>query len=284
MTTTKMSDAKVRDICKRTLCKGELTEDELDVYLAKCELHGVHPLSEALVPQLYSKDNPEKRKMKCITTIQLMRSKADATGAYSPGKETEHEFDKEGKLKLSRAWTVKYVGGHREEYPHVARWKEYAGDTSAWKSMGTLMLDKCAEGGGIRRGFPRETGDLYEAAEMDQARDRERQEEPSKDERLEKARDAMDQTPASEEEQPQGLSTKEQDVLDGFVAGLSEIPRDDEDLEAGKEYVRGIDYGTASDLLKSSISKSYREWQGDRKRAKKQREGAGQSAPTGGAE
>lgn len=288
-----MTEERKRELVQTTAASERLEDHEVDLYLHECEAKDVDPLSGLIVPQIRrskQKDGSWKRRLTFVTTIDLMRAKADMTGDYAPGRPTEFTYgDSKSETPVSaRAYIIKFVRDKPIEFCEEATWAEYyPGDGNQgamWRKMPKVMLAKCSEGKGLRRGFPRALYRLYLKEEMDQAEAREANERSDdralEDEktRLERARDAMDQTSGSEEGEPQGLSTKEQEVLDGFVAGLSEIPRDDEDLEAGKTYVRGIDYGSATDFLKGSISKAYREWQGDRKRSAKQREGAGEEA------
>lgn len=293
----KMTEERKRELVQKTAASEPLQDHEVDLYLHECEAKDVDPLSNLIVPQIRrskQKDGSWKRRLTFVTTIDLMRAKADETGDYAPGKDTVFTYGSDAKSETpatARVFVVKFVHDKPIEFSEEASWSEfYPGDGAQgamWRKMPKTMLAKCSEGKGLRRGFPKALHRLYLREEMDQAIAREESE--AKDDRaledeksrLEKARAAMDEAP-TEAEAPQALSSDEQDILDGFVDGLTKIERVDGDLEEGKTYVRGLDYGDATDLLKAGISKAYKAWQGDRKRSAKQREGA--PAPAGGAQ
>jgi phage recombination protein Bet len=176
----------VMEVVRKTLFPGS-SDAELYVYMRRCQTCGVDPLDGLITPICYGKG--EDRKLSFITTIDLLRSRADSTGLYDG--QDEPEFD--GETVLSYKKTV-WEDGRKTEvedevtvpdlcrvkvykkdvsrpFIGVARWKEYyPGDKKGgmWQKMPFGMLAKCAEALAIRKAFPKETNKLYAAEEMEQ--------------------------------------------------------------------------------------------------------------------
>jgi len=279
-----LSEQRVRALVKQTAANEVLEEHEVDLFLHECESKAVQPLSGLIVPtirRVKQKDGSWKRRLTFVTTIDLMRCRADETGDYAPGRPTE--FDMEGDTpQRARAFVVKFVHGHLVEFSEEAEWSEYyPGDGNVgamWRKMPKVMLGKCAEARALRRGFPRALHHLYLREEMDQAEARETEAgAETKQERLRRARAAADEVAGSqvpeeptEAEAPQALSSEEQKIRDEFVAGLSKLA----ELEKGADYVRSFDYSTATDLLKRILNADYHTWQHDRRATEQKRRDA----------
>jgi phage recombination protein Bet len=156
-----------------------LYDEDIDLYIHECERRGVDPLSRLIVPR------PNNKKAKdgswyrggppaWITSIDLMRARADETGKYAPGSDTEYEYAGNGTIPdRAKVFVKKFVEGVPVEFSESARWIEfYPGDGmdgAMWRKMPEVMLSKVAEARALRRGWPAQLQGLYEASEFDQA-------------------------------------------------------------------------------------------------------------------
>lgn len=163
------------DLLKSTICRGS-TDHEFELFLHACKRTGLDPFMR----QIYAVkrwDSGLKRETMAIQVgIDGFRSIADKTGHYAPGKETEYEYDKEGRLFAATAYVKKQTkDGTWHEISCKAFWSEYVAKTkdgqptSMWASKGHIMLGKCAEALALRKAFPYELSGIYAAEEMDQA-------------------------------------------------------------------------------------------------------------------
>lgn len=110
-------------------------------------------------------------------SIDGFRAIADRTGRYDGQDEPEFEYQQDGKtLKLARVRV--YKKGVPRPFVGVCHFREYAqakrdgGLTKMWDEKPHVMLAKCAEAQGIRKGFPEETSGVYIEEEMEPAPER----------------------------------------------------------------------------------------------------------------
>lgn len=144
-------------------------EDELRLYLHDCARQNVHPLDKLIHPQIRV-DRKGNRRYTAITSIDLMRSRAEDTGHYAGNDDPvfEGEAGKAGFIARVTVW--KMVEGQRCGFTASARWAEYKPDEDfMWRKMPHGMLGKCAEALALRKAFPRQLHGLYAKEEMDQA-------------------------------------------------------------------------------------------------------------------
>ncbi len=162
----------VKDIFPR------IYDEDVDLYIAECERRKVDPMSRLIVPRPNRKKDDRGYWVRggppaWITTIDLMRARADETGTYAPGRETEYEYVSGDTLVSAKAFVKKFVQGQCIEFSESARWDEfYPGDGiegTMWRKMPEVMLGKTAEARALRRGWPAQLAGLYESAEMDQS-------------------------------------------------------------------------------------------------------------------
>ncbi len=155
-----------KELVKRTVAP-DATEQELQLYFYDCSRRGVHPLDKLLH---FTK---RKGKYTPITSIDLFRMRADATGVHigtdEPiyhGQPGTHDF-------AAMVRVHKLVAGQKATFTGTARWSEYyPGDGDIgfmWRKMKHLMLGKCAEALALRKAFPAQLHGLYVQEEMDQA-------------------------------------------------------------------------------------------------------------------
>jgi phage recombination protein Bet len=163
-TTPEVIDEK-KELIKRTFCKGS-TDDELELFLHVCKHTGLDPMTR----QIYAV------KRKDTMTIQVgidgLRSIAERTGNYSPGKEPSYQYNKEGGILCSTAYVKKRTpDGVWHEVSATAFFNEYKPSYGGafWTDKPHLMIAKCAEALAIRKAFPAVTANLYSTEEMDRA-------------------------------------------------------------------------------------------------------------------
>lgn len=154
-----------RDLVRRTFGKG-LTNDEFDLFLHVCHHTSLDPTTK----QIYAV------KRKDTMTIQVgidgLRSIAERTGNYSPGKEPSYQYDDKGNIISATAYVKKRTpDGTWHEVSATAFFNEYKPSYGGafWTDKPHLMIAKCAESLVIRKAFPSVTANLYATEEMDRA-------------------------------------------------------------------------------------------------------------------
>lgn len=192
------------DLIRRTVAT-DCNEPEFDLFCEVARRHQLDPFRKQISVIVFSKDNPDKRRMAIITGIDGLRSIAARSLRYRPDEEEpEYEYEAEAKdpltnpLGLIKARVRIYIrdegGDSWRPVTGVAYWDEFApvkeewawredegGRRSrkptgkmtlegTWLRMGRVMLAKCAEAQALRKAFPEDLSGLYAGEEMDQAR------------------------------------------------------------------------------------------------------------------
>jgi phage recombination protein Bet len=187
------------DLIKR-VCAKDTSADEFDQYISVCGSLGLDPLRRQVFAVVYKKDDPKKRSMTLIVSVDGLRSIASRSGTYRPGPAPEIVIEKNAvdadrnPLGIVSAEASVWRFAHGKWYEHTARvyWDEYApcrdlwafNETTGreepsgrivldrkkdfWIRMPRHMLGKCAEAAALRKGWPELAG-VYEQAEMDKA-------------------------------------------------------------------------------------------------------------------
>jgi phage recombination protein Bet len=157
------------DLIRATIAP-DLTREELGLYLYTAHQRGLSPLAG----QIYAVKR--KGRVALQTSIDGYRLIAERTGKYA-GQLGPFWCGEDGKwvdvwLSSDPPKAAK-VGILRHDFKEplwsVATWDSYAQKTGVWPTHGPLMLAKCAESLGLRRGFPQELSGLYTSEEMGQA-------------------------------------------------------------------------------------------------------------------
>jgi phage recombination protein Bet len=110
--------------------------------------------------------------------IDGLRSIAEDSGKYAGQDEPEFEYGEEKTPKNPHGIRLCRVKVYRKDWPRpcvgVAHWSEYVQTTKEgqltpfWRDKGHVMISKCAEALGLRKGFPEEMAGLYVPEEMGQ--------------------------------------------------------------------------------------------------------------------
>lgn len=188
----------------------DCTDNEFEQFIHICSQRRLDPMQNQIYAQVYNKNDPSKRNMTIIVSIDGLRAIADATGNYAPDDEApRYNFDAslidpttnpEGVISAYVS-VFKQVHGQMRRCVGEARWNFYAPMKAEWKKDengynvktgrffldprasdfwlrgGPQMLAKCAEAAALRRAFPAQLAQLYTPEEMAQARAREHEDD-----------------------------------------------------------------------------------------------------------
>ena len=188
------------DLLRRTVAQ-DCSREEFDLFIEVANRYGLDPFRRQIMPLVFSKDRPEKRRMVIIVGIDGQRMIAQRAGNYRPASEPTHFVENRRKkgptnplgLVLARA-ALHQQDNRGEWFPVVgeAYWDELApirdeweedlafgwrktgrqilDPSGSWPKMPRLMLAKCATMQALRAGWPAEFGGLYVEEEMDRAK------------------------------------------------------------------------------------------------------------------
>ena len=179
----------------------DCSREEFDLFIEVANRYGLDPFRRQIMPLVFSKDRPEKRRMVIIVGIDGQRMIAQRCGNYRPASEPTQFVENRRKkgptnplgLVLARV-TLHQQDNRGEWFPVVgeAYWDELApirdeweedlalgwrktgrqilDSSGSWPKMPRLMLAKCATMQALRAGWPDQFGGLYVEEEMDRAK------------------------------------------------------------------------------------------------------------------
>ena len=182
----------------RDTVAADTTDMEFSLFVAAAHNAGLDPFRKQINAIVFNKNNPEKRKMSIITTIDGFRVIAERTRMYRPDDEPpRYEIDpslksaanplgivsctvKVYKRDQDGAWFACAGQAYWDEFAIVKEeWAEdetgkrrRTGKSAAegnWARMARVMIAKCAEAQALRRAFPDALSGIYEKSEMDRA-------------------------------------------------------------------------------------------------------------------
>jgi phage recombination protein Bet len=188
------------DLIRRTVA-AECTNEEFDLFIEAAERYGLDPFRRQIMPLVFSKEKPEKRRMVIVVGIDGQRMIAQRAGNYRPASEPTHFVENRRKkgptnpLGLVLARVTLFQQDNRGDWFPVmgeAYWDEFApirdeweedlalgwrktgrqvlDSSGSWPKMPRLMLGKCATMQALRAGWPDQFGNLYAEEELDRAR------------------------------------------------------------------------------------------------------------------
>lgn len=189
-------------LIKDTIAK-DCNNDEFNLFVEVARGKGLDPFLGQIIPMVFSKDNPKKRKMTIIISRDGQRVIAQRCGDYRPAnKPPQYDTDKEMISPLNPQgiicatvylWKQDQKSGDWYEVAGQSYWEEFApikdewlydeqrgkssktgkqtlDDSGNWCRMPRLMIAKCAEMQALRAGWPEQFTGLYDEAEMDRAK------------------------------------------------------------------------------------------------------------------
>lgn len=184
----------------------DCSPDEFNVFMSVAAQLGLDPLRKQIYAFVFSKNDPEKRRMSLVVGIDGFRAIAARSGEYRPDDRAPRITYDERSIKedtnplgiISAEVTIyKRVAGEWWPITAVAHWDEQAPliedgtweknangksffkgnghykldpKKDAWRRMGRLMLAKCAEANAIRRGWPEDLSAVYSDEEVDRSK------------------------------------------------------------------------------------------------------------------
>lgn len=161
------------ELIKQLICP-DCSDEELIQFCLVAKACNLNPLKK----QIYNIPRWDRNKGKMVYTpqasIEGLRTIAERTGKYAPGRPTEFEMN--GKIPSSATAYVKKMttDGTWHEVGHTVYWEEYVSTNkegkpvALWSSKPRVMLGKCAEAAALRRCFPDEMAGIYCPEEMSQ--------------------------------------------------------------------------------------------------------------------
>ena len=188
-------------LVKATIAK-DCNNDEFSLFMEVAAAKGLDPFLGQIIPMVFSKDKPDKRKMPIIISRDGQRVIAQRCGDYRPAsKPPQYEMDKDLISPLNPQgivsattflWKQDQKSGEWYEVAGQAFWDEFCpvkeewakgddgrnyktgnktlDDSGNWCRMPRLMIAKCAEMQALRAGWPEQFTGLYDEAEMDRAK------------------------------------------------------------------------------------------------------------------
>ncbi len=186
------------DLIRRTLAR-DCTREEFDLFIEVAQRCGLDPFRRQIMPLVFSKDRPDKRRMVVIVGIDGQRMIAQRCGNYRPASEPATFVENRRRKSATNplGLVLARVALHQQDnkgdwFPVVAEayWDEFApvrdewidDPISGWTKTGRLILDgywsrmsrhllaKCATMQALRAGWPDQFGGLYCEEEMDRAK------------------------------------------------------------------------------------------------------------------
>ena len=189
------------ELLRRTIAQ-DCSREEFDLFIEVAHRYGLDPFRRQVMPLVFSKNRPDKRRMVIIVGIDGQRMIAQRCGNYRPASEpttfVQHRAKKgpTNPLGLVLARVRLFQQDNRGDwFPVVgeAYWDELAPIRDEWEDdpdtdlrrptgrqvldasgnwvrMPRLMLAKCATMQALRAGWPDQFGGLYAEEEVDRAK------------------------------------------------------------------------------------------------------------------
>lgn len=188
------------ELIRKTVA-SDCNNDEFNLFIEVARRVHLDPFRRQILPLVFNKDRPDKRRMSIVTGIDGFRVIAARCADYRPDEdEADITYDPALKGPLNPLGIVKAKvtvwkmdrGGAWHPVKGAAYWDEFAPvrdewayDQEAgkrkptgkqeldgggnWPKMPRIMISKCAEAQALRKGWPESFSGLYDPAELDRA-------------------------------------------------------------------------------------------------------------------
>jgi len=163
----------------------DLSDTELAILIRHSQQSGLDILGGQLTPQVYNKDNPNKRSMRFTVPIEAMRAIAARTTQWEGSTETFllcrskkagelvevpfRRYDPRDYSEVVSATVGVYRTGFREPRMGTAlmsNYKKSGPGSEVWSKLPEHMLGLCAERIALRGAFPQDLGHYYGQEEL----------------------------------------------------------------------------------------------------------------------
>lgn len=159
---------KYMQLVRQQIAK-DLTDDEFMMYGMMAKRFRLDPLARQITPVVFSKDDPAKRRVSYVTTIDGLRLIAHRTGEFAGVDEPVFTYS--GQQVTHAAITVyKFVQGQRVGFSAKVKFSEYSTGQNLWNTKygkPETMIAKVAEAHALRKAFPQELSGIYTSDEME---------------------------------------------------------------------------------------------------------------------
>lgn len=180
-------------LVRRTVA-ADTNDDEFALFIHWARSLRLDPLRRQVFAFVFHRNDPKKRRLSLVTSIEGYRAIAARTGNYRPD-EQEPTFITDEALKTEtnpagliscavRVW--QHAHGEWFQITGTAHWAEFAplrtvwvdnqstdrktlDKSGKWADMPFLMLAKCAEAQALRKGWPEDLSNTFVGEEVDQA-------------------------------------------------------------------------------------------------------------------
>ena len=183
----------------RKTIAADCDANEFDLFMAAAKSYKLDPFRKQILPLVFNKKNPERRRMSIVVSRDGLRLIAQRCGDYRPAsRPADVSYDPSLKSPENPKGIVSATvylwkrdpAGDWYEVIGEVDWDEFApvvdewiydqekgkrlptGKKSVegnWAKMPKLMITKCAEAQALRAGWPDQFSGLYVEEEMDQA-------------------------------------------------------------------------------------------------------------------
>lgn len=144
----------------------DLNQDEFAMYLMMAKRFRLDPLARQITPVVFSKDDPNRRRVSYVTTIDGLRLVAHRTNEFAGIDEPVFTYQGNQVTHCSII-VYKFVQNQRVGFSAKVKFGEYTTGMNLWKQKPETMIAKVAEAHALRKAFPQELSGIYTSDEME---------------------------------------------------------------------------------------------------------------------
>lgn len=175
----------------RSTIANDCNAPEFNLFVEYARRIGLDPIRKQIIPIIFSANDPKKRNMQIVVSIDGLRTIAERVQNYRPDDE-EPQYVYSDELKhpdtnplgiekcVVKAWKQDSKGdwypvkasAYWDEYVPIKTWDGTAkiDSKTLWPKMPRLMIAKCAEALALRKGWPDQFAGIHLDAEFDRAK------------------------------------------------------------------------------------------------------------------